>query len=30
MLRAKYAAAPDKSAHDPVLEAAGFLAGLRG
>jgi glutathione S-transferase len=30
MLRAKYAAAPDKSALDPVLEAAGCLAGLRG
>jgi glutathione S-transferase len=30
MLRAKYAAAPDKAGLDPVLEAAGCLAGLRG
>jgi hypothetical protein len=30
MLRAKYAAVPDKTALDPVLEAAGCLAGLRG
>jgi hypothetical protein len=30
MLRAKYAAAIDKTALDPVLEAAGCLAGLRG
>jgi glutathione S-transferase len=30
MLRAKYAAAKDKAALDPVLEAAGCLAGLRG
>jgi glutathione S-transferase len=30
MLRAKYAAAADKTALDPVLEAAGCLAGLRG
>jgi glutathione S-transferase len=30
MLRARYAAAPDKAALDPVLEAAGCLAGLRG
>src|SRR4051812_24974078 len=30
MLRAKYAAVSDKSALDPVLEAAGCLAGLRG
>jgi hypothetical protein len=30
MLRAKYAAVPDKAALDPVLEAAGCLAGLRG
>ena len=29
MLRAKYAAAADKSALDPVLDAAGCLAGLR-
>jgi glutathione S-transferase len=30
MLRGKYAAAPDKAALDPVLEAAGCLAALRG
>jgi glutathione S-transferase len=30
MLRAKYAAVPDKAALDPVLEAAGCLDGLRG
>ena len=30
MLRARYAAAPDKAALDPVLEASGCLAGLRG
>jgi len=30
MLRAKYAAVTDKTALDPVLEAAGCLAGLRG
>ena len=30
MLRAKYAAAADKAALDPVLQAAGCLAGLRG
>jgi len=30
MLRARYAAVPDKAALDPVLEAAGCLAGLRG
>jgi glutathione S-transferase len=30
MLRAKYAAVPDKTALDPVLESAGCLAGLRG
>ena len=30
MLRAKYAAAADKAALDPVLEQAGCLAGLRG
>jgi glutathione S-transferase len=30
MLRARYAAAADKAALDPVLEAAGCLAGLRG
>jgi hypothetical protein len=30
MLRAKYAAVPDKSVLDPVLDAAGCLAGLRG
>jgi glutathione S-transferase len=30
MLRAKYADVADKSALDPVLEAAGCLAGLRG
>ncbi|HKO71550.1 MAG TPA: glutathione S-transferase family protein [Bradyrhizobium sp.] len=30
MLREKYAAAPDKTALDPVLESAGCLAGLRG
>jgi glutathione S-transferase len=30
MLRAKYAAVPDKTALDPVLEAAGCLNGLRG
>ncbi|HWN77136.1 MAG TPA: glutathione S-transferase family protein [Bradyrhizobium sp.] len=29
-LRARYAAVPDKAALDPVLEAAGCLAGLRG
>jgi hypothetical protein len=29
MLRAKYAAVADKAALDPVLEAAGCLAGLR-
>jgi hypothetical protein len=29
MLRAKYAAVPDKAALDPVLEAAGCLNGLR-
>jgi glutathione S-transferase len=29
MLRAKYAAVPDKAALDPILEAAGCLAGLR-
>ncbi|WP_296517514.1 glutathione S-transferase family protein [Rhodopseudomonas sp.] len=29
-LRARYAAVPDKTALDPVLEAAGCLAGLRG
>jgi hypothetical protein len=29
MLRAKYAEAADKSALDPVLDAAGCLAGLR-
>ncbi len=29
MLRAKYAAAPDKATLDPVLEAAGCLDGLR-
>jgi glutathione S-transferase len=29
MLRAKYAAATDKAALDPILEAAGCLAGLR-
>jgi glutathione S-transferase len=29
MLRARYAAVPDKAALDPVLEAAGCLAGLR-
>jgi glutathione S-transferase len=29
MLRAKYAAAPDKAALDPVLESAGCLPGLR-
>jgi hypothetical protein len=29
MLRAKYAEVADKSALDPVLEAAGCLAGLR-
>jgi hypothetical protein len=29
MLRAKYAAVTDKSALDPVLEAAGCLAGLQ-
>jgi glutathione S-transferase len=29
MLRAKYAAVPDKTALDPVLHAAGCLAGLR-
>ncbi len=29
MLRAKYAAVPDKAALDPVLEAAACLAGLR-
>lgn len=30
MLRAIYAGAEDKAALDPVLEAAGCLAGLRG
>jgi len=30
MLRASYAAAPDKPALDPVLDAAGCLTGLRG
>jgi glutathione S-transferase len=30
MLRVKYAAVPNKAALDPVLEAAGCLAGLRG
>jgi hypothetical protein len=30
MLRAKYAAVTDQAALDPVLEAAGCLAGLRG
>jgi glutathione S-transferase len=30
MLRGKYAAVPDKTALDPVLDAAGCLAGLRG
>ena len=30
VLRARYAAAPDKAALDPVLDAAGCLAGLRG
>jgi hypothetical protein len=30
MLRARYADAPDKIALDPVLQAAGCLAGLRG
>ena len=30
MLRAKYAAVPDKAALDPVLESAGCLTGLRG
>jgi hypothetical protein len=30
MLRAKYAAIPDRTALDPVLEAAGCLDGLRG
>jgi hypothetical protein len=29
-LRQKYAALPDKSAIDPILERAGCLAGLRG
>jgi glutathione S-transferase len=29
MLRAKYAAVPDKAALDPILEATGCLAGLR-
>jgi hypothetical protein len=29
MLRARYAAVADKAALDPVLEAAGCLAGLR-
>jgi hypothetical protein len=29
MLRARYAAVPDKAALDPILEAAGCLAGLR-
>jgi glutathione S-transferase len=29
MLRARYAAAPDKAAIDPVLESAGCLTGLR-
>jgi hypothetical protein len=30
MLRAKYADVANKAALDPVLEAAGCLAGLRG
>jgi len=30
MLRIKYAAVPDKTKLDPVLDAAGCLAGLRG
>jgi hypothetical protein len=30
MLRAGYAAVPDKAALDPVLDAAGCLAALRG
>ena len=30
LLRAKYAAVPDKAALDPVLQAAGCLNGLRG
>jgi hypothetical protein len=30
VLRARYAGAPDKAALDPVLDAAGCLAGLRG
>jgi hypothetical protein len=30
MLRTKYADVADKAALDPVLEAAGCLAGLRG
>jgi hypothetical protein len=30
MLRAKYAEVANKAALDPVLEAAGCLAGLRG
>jgi hypothetical protein len=30
MLRAKYAGVADRAALDPVLEAAGCLAGLRG
>ena len=29
MLRAKYAAVPDKAELDPILEAAGCLKGLR-
>jgi hypothetical protein len=30
MLRAKYAAVADKSALDPILQAAGCVTGLRG
>jgi hypothetical protein len=30
MLRAKYAAVADKSALDPILQAAGCFSGLRG
>ena len=30
VLRARYAGAPNKAALDPVLDAAGCLAGLRG
>ncbi|WP_291705923.1 hypothetical protein [Bradyrhizobium sp.] len=29
MLRTKYAAVAEKTARDPILEAAGCLAGLR-